>query len=734
MSVPPPTAAAKPTSTSHDSSDMPPSSSPSSPPLLPTPPLDARWVHAGAQHLDLLPSPITSVSTTYKAFSQEESDKIEDRWDSMSRDDRARVVKDWGAGEGEGAPKDRKNGGPSDRRSSINSTKSNGERHPVDAIPTEEDRPGTEVIQSGEEQTRDSGSEYRDIVARAQREHEDLELVSGVPVSQPPPRLLGAHGGESVGSPRHLVCDGRDKALLVGARRGAREGISVSSKRLSASDVIGRSNHGRHELSTAISLGPAAEEKLKYALPARFGQGLGIIFEDGDKGRLISSGALTYISRAFWSSVRAKPSGTYVYRGFAAARAASGKEKDDATGKRSSSGSRKEKDKRDSKQTTEQVLEGVTKGVEGIVGAARQEMPTGLRDRNAAEEENAPVTAEDREHDMDNRFTINDITINKSIPYVRELTNSVLLDIPLFMSHHRQKMIEAVCIQANKLYRLWLARNPDFEKHGRVHIIGHSLGSALAAHILSNQPTKMPSLSQLPKQVINQTRDKFLFNTSNLFLCGSPLGIFLHLDQAQLMPRKGRERTMYSPQDEALDRAGKFGCLSIDSLYNVFYYTDPIAYQLNAAVDAKIAAQRSPLAITSVTAPFYATVTEGFSTITKYLPTYLGGVATEKKPVRPGAIRLPSGIEMSGPSGEERLEGSRGERRFSALNPHGNVDFYLPSAGVSEYLDMITAHASYWSDPSFAAFLLAETFSTRLDLMRTGMGLAEQIMPEGTTL
>jgi hypothetical protein len=117
-------------------------------------------------------------------------------------------------------------------------------------------------------------------------------------------------------------------------------------------------------------------------------------------------------------------------------------------------------------------------------------------------------------------------------------------------------MIEAVCIQANKLYRLWLARNPEFENHGRVHIIGHSvrpvskpelktqLGSALAAHILSNQPTKMPSLSQLPKQVIVQTRDKFLFNTSNLFLCGSPLGIFLHLDQAQLMPRKGRERTM----------------------------------------------------------------------------------------------------------------------------------------------------------------------------------------------
>ena len=116
-------------------------------------------------------------------------------------------------------------------------------------------------------------------------------------------------------------------------------------------------------------------------------------------------------------------------------------------------------------------------------------------------------------------------------------------------------MIEAVCLQANKLYRLWIARNPDFEKSGRVHLIGHSLGSALATHILSNQPTKMPPLSQLPKQVITKTRDRFLFNTSNFFLCGSPLGIFLHLDQTQLMPRKGRERTMQSPQDEAVRHA-----------------------------------------------------------------------------------------------------------------------------------------------------------------------------------
>lgn len=44
--------------------------------------------------------------------------------------------------------------------------------------------------------------------------------------------------------------------------------------------------------------------------------------------------------------------------------------------------------------------------------------------------------------------------------------------------------------------------------------------------------------------------------------------------------------------------------------------------------------------------------------------------------------------------------------------------------------DMLTAHLSYWTDSSFAAFLLTEIFSTRLDLMRTGMGLANQPPPE----
>lgn len=41
---------------------------------------------------------------------------------------------------------------------------------------------------------------------------------------------------------------------------------------------------------------------------------------------------------------------------------------------------------------------------------------------------------------------------------------------------------------------------------------------------------------------------------------------------------------------------------------------------------------------------------------------------------------------------------------------------------ISEYYDALTAHGDYWGDSSFAAFILAEIFANKEDLIRTGMG------------
>ncbi|TDL17868.1 hypothetical protein BD410DRAFT_753898 [Rickenella mellea] len=347
--------------------------------------------------------------------------------------------------------------------------------------------------------------------------------------------------------------------------------------------------------------------------------------------------------------------------------------------------------------------------------------------------------AKKREDDgLDNEFTLQDITIKNYVPFVRELANNVLIDIPYFMSHHRESMIASVVQQANRIYRLWCARNPGFDTKGRVHIIAHSLGSALVSHVLSNQPTLQSPLSEMikgktgkgkaknantdTKANINMS-DKFLFNTSALFLVGSPLPLFLQINQAPMIARKGRERTMKSPADEALDRVGNFGCLAIDSIYNVFNPSDPVAYLLNPCVDAKKAKELPPSPIKSVNAAFMSTISTRVSKMFEGLP--LPPFASSPRngsPSRPGPVgRTESRYELGG--GTE-LTGTKSERRFAALNPHGTLDFVLPSDGaLSGYIDMITAHAAYWADPNFAAFVLAEIFARQEDLARTGLGI-----------
>ncbi|KAG8808008.1 hypothetical protein FRC17_004176 [Serendipita sp. 399] len=310
------------------------------------------------------------------------------------------------------------------------------------------------------------------------------------------------------------------------------------------------------------------------------------------------------------------------------------------------------------------------------------------------------------EDGLDNRFSLADITLKKHIPMIRELSNEVLIDIPYFMSHHQAKMIET---DISSLVR----SEPIVQYNGQS--VAHSLGAPLCAHILSSQPTLRPPLVEPPPDI---PWNQFLFNVSSLFMIGSPLAVFLHINQVQLIARKGRERTMQSPPDEALDRVGLLGCMAVDSVYNIFQLSDPIAYKLNPCVDSGRAAELHPIAIPSITGTLLGSFQKGVSRIIDGFfsasSTTQSGTATPKESEE--II-----FELGG--GPDKLQGSRAERRFAALNHHGAIDFYLPGeGGISEYVDMITAHSSYWGDSSLAAFILAEIFARKEDLVRTGLG------------
>lgn len=120
----------------------------------------------------------------------------------------------------------------------------------------------------------------------------------------------------------------------------------------------------------------------------------------------------------------------------------------------------------------------------------------------------------------DNIFTLKDLQ-PKSIPIVRDLIKDVMLDIPYYLSSHKEKILEAVVSEANRVWELFCRCNGHFKEKGRVHIIGHSLGSVIAMDVLSGQPTYVN-----PKyDIVDKLH--FAFNTTNLFCVGSPAGFFL---------------------------------------------------------------------------------------------------------------------------------------------------------------------------------------------------------------
>ncbi|KAJ5488805.1 hypothetical protein N7539_003695 [Penicillium diatomitis] len=300
-----------------------------------------------------------------------------------------------------------------------------------------------------------------------------------------------------------------------------------------------------------------------------------------------------------------------------------------------------------------------------------------------------------------NNYTLKDIT-PETLPAVRSLISDVMLDIPYYLSHHKPKMIRAVVREANRIYRLWCENNPGFQDNGRIHLIAHSLGSVMAVDILSHQPTAVPrfDLASTPLH-----SDIFEFDTNNLFLCGSPVGFFLLLNKANLLPRKGRNK----PGSEGDDRlrgvageAGQYGCLAVDNMYNIVHTTDPIAYRVNAAVDCDLASSLKVASLPSSTSSFI----QSFGSVFRWGST--PGLSATSAVRPPMTAKLPSTVEMET---HDFTREEIAEKRMLLLNDNGQIDYFLSGGGGPlniQYLNMLSAHSSYWILPEFVRFLVVE--------------------------
>ncbi|OAV97131.1 hypothetical protein PTTG_05759 [Puccinia triticina 1-1 BBBD Race 1] len=386
-----------------------------------------------------------------------------------------------------------------------------------------------------------------------------------------------------------------------------------------------------------------------------------------------------------------------------------------------------------------------------------------------------------------NTFAMKDIQIPDSIPFVREVVTSLVLDVPLYMSPKQHKlMIAAVIEQANKVYRLFCRRNTYYTGR-KVSILAHSLGAALSVDILSRQPSAWTMDVEM-SEVMGDTQaylsalNHFCFDTSKVFLVGSPVAFFFHLHRAQLIAREGVSKSTSldfknSPEWRkanrvASDEVGQYGCLAAETIYSVYISTDPVAYCMNACVDCRHSKRIKPIDARSFTKKFLETMrrkrpaTDHDAVLTRNVSlsslsslvanSWMGSTKkcephdliknintqatlqnmTAAKPCsQPASIPVPP-LPTSMVGGwtdlvrkrtrvftssrenirEEPLKKTKqgenilGRMRFLALNPTGSVDFVIPSLGLNQYVDMVTAHAAYWTDIRFARLVLIGLF------------------------
>lgn len=160
--------------------------------------------------------------------------------------------------------------------------------------------------------------------------------------------------------------------------------------------------------------------------------------------------------------------------------------------------------------------------------------------------------------------------------------------VPLyFTTRYRELMTQVISKEINRVYKLFINRNPDFK--GQASIFGHSLGSMLAFDMLTLQPT---DTIPIPRKLL----PPLLFPVQNFFAAGSPLGVILLLRGFKIASRKTLTHTqnVFSDIKSPSPTSINFCYPAVDNLYNIFHKSDPVAYRLEPLIARHYTAKLKP--------------------------------------------------------------------------------------------------------------------------------------------
>ena len=312
--------------------------------------------------------------------------------------------------------------------------------------------------------------------------------------------------------------------------------------------------------------------------------------------------------------------------------------------------------------------------------------------------------------DYDEEYpSLENITV-EGVPAIRQLISDLALDILLYQSAYREHIASIVQQECNRVYDLFIEKNASF--HGKVSLIGHSLGSAILFDILCRQPD--PSMTMFstgrPRRSSQRTIKEQKAQDSNLclkfdvedFYClGSPLGLYQMLKGRKIAGRPAlRGLPKASPLNpdaledpflgpasaQAKERAAELVSIGISSpkcgqLFNIFHPADPIAYRIEPLVsNAMSPLKPQPLPYTKK--GIFGVQGQGFSNIGAMVGQSVSGMWTN----------LTSGVASSllnrslGLTGDGQLSSIQSSapqlqhRRENSLSPGGGTN--ITAGGV----------------------------------------------------
>ncbi|CAG8442980.1 17971_t:CDS:10 [Funneliformis caledonium] len=377
------------------------------------------------------------------------------------------------------------------------------------------------------------------------------------------------------------------------------------------------------------------------------------------------------------------------------------------------------------------------------------------------------VASEDDDmQDLEGECTLDDMTLD-GVPGLRMFMSDVLMDVLLYMTpNYREQMLRTVTKEVNRVYNLFLERNPKFKEKGKVSIFGHSLGSLLAFDVLCHQPPLFNSSNAIfgifderSQHKVNGNDEsevknyeeivKLDFPVWNFFAAGSPIGLFLMLKGLKVGSRKYLVNPKNGDESNEVDHKKFKASTSIPycypavkNIYNIFHRTDPIAYRLEPLVSRRIASLGPALipynkgGLKGVTLGISKKTTNLFSAVKASLlftkkskasnssssatnsrsgsmdisRKSLDSTSEQRKQSSIGNSKVNDGSDM--PS----FEDLSGPDKLTSLNSTGRIDYCLQE-GILDiaYFTAITVHLNYWYDHDVAYFILREVYGNIYD-------------------